>query len=361
MNLKLIRLFVPSILYIFLSQLCWAESPYMASAIEAFNKGNYSEAVGLLGAAKPAEFENPVWHYYMANALVKLHQKEEAIKEYKMAMDLAPAGQLKQYCQLALQALVPTPVAPPTHESVGGGKPAAQVELPSGPPVRLVASQQPHVISLLCGCPLCHRLDLILTDLQSKYGNDVKFTRTMMRTPDKKEVVELDPQVQDVLKKYSIRECPSVIVFNSQGAMQNVFSNYIPADQLTKVVDDMAKTSPVQHFKKLSDESLDSRRQAIVDEFNAQVSHDQLRLDQEIKQIESDADQQMSQLRGGATYSVGRYRGYMPGQQTQIDDIQNEAKNKIETLRNDFERRKQAWSKAADEKIHALESTQTSK
>jgi thiol-disulfide isomerase/thioredoxin len=333
----------------------------MASAIEAFNKGKYSEAIGLLGAAKPIEFENPVWHYYMANALVKVHQKDEAIKEYKMAMDLAPAGQLKQYCQLALQALVPTPVAPPTHETAGGAKPASPVESPSGPPIQLLASQQPHVISLLCGCPLCHRLDLILTDLQSKYGNDVKFTRTMMRTPDKKDVVELDQQVQDVLKKYSIRECPTVIVFNSQGAMQNVFSNIIPADQLIKVVDDMAKTSPVQHFKKLSDQSLGSRRQAIVDEFNAQVSHDQLRLDQEIKDIEADADQQISQLRDGSTFRAGGRHSYFPGDQSQIQQIQNDARDKIQKLRDDFERRKQDWSKAADEKIHALESTQTSK
>jgi hypothetical protein len=47
----------------------------MNSAINAFNKGNYSEAVGLLGESKPTEFENPVWHYYMANALWRLNQK----------------------------------------------------------------------------------------------------------------------------------------------------------------------------------------------------------------------------------------------------------------------------------------------
>jgi hypothetical protein len=199
---------------------------------------------------------------------------------------------------------------------------------------------------MLCGCPLCHRLDLVLTDLQTKYGNQVRFTRTMMQTPGSKEVVELDEHVKELLKNYSRSKCPTVIVFNTQGSMQYVYSNNIPVPDLIKAVDELAKASPASQFGKLKNEGLDSRRQLIVNELNTTIAHDQLRLDEEIKQIETETDQQISDTRSS---------------QTQADQMWTEAKERIKKLRADFDRRKQDWTNAAEAKIKALESTQTAK
>jgi thiol-disulfide isomerase/thioredoxin len=351
---------------IFFALPSWSEDQnrFMNSAIEAFKKGNYSETVGLLGAAKPTEFDNPLWHYYMANALSHLNQKQGAIREYQMAMDLAPEGQLKQYCQAALHALA----SPPAAQAPAAQAPATEAPSNTTQPVPvmartpmeaiqalkrgqtfrvpLIASQQPQVLSMLCGCPLCHRLDLVLTDLQTKYGNQVRFTRTMMQTPGSKEVVELDEHVKELLKNYSRSKCPTVIVFNTQGSMQYVYSNNIPVPDLIKAVDELAKASPASQFGKLKNEGLDSRRQLIVNELNTTIAHDQLRLDEEIKQIETETDQQISDTRSS---------------QTQADQMWTEAKERIKKLRADFDRRKQDWTNAAEAKIKALESTQTAK
>jgi len=352
MRLNPIKALFPGIFLLFACRAGWADSPFLTNGIAAFNKGNYSEAYGLLGAAKPTEFENPVWHYYMANALVKLKQKDEAVKEYKLAMDLAPEGQLKEYCKLALQALQPG-VQPVRAANVAD---RTQPLAPSrATPV--VTSQQPQVISVLCGCPLCHRLDLILTDLQSKYGDKVKFTRSMGATPGTKGIVDPDGQLKDVLQKYPVSRCPTVLVFNTQGGLQRTFSDIIPADDLTKVVGDLASVSPSNKFATSSDQHLGSMRDTVVNDYNARVAHDQLRLDQEIKDIEAASQQQINDLQG--TRYRGRYAVY--DSQSQTQSIQAEAKSKIEALRADFERRKQEWSNEADAKIRALDSVQSSK
>jgi thiol-disulfide isomerase/thioredoxin len=345
------------ILSLFVSLPCWADSQYLTSGIDAFNKGNYSEAIGLLGAAKPQEFDNPVWHYYMANALVRLKQKGEALREYKMALDLAPEGQLKEYCKLAIRALDPQSV-PGTSQKAAGETSKAGAQLPARP-VLLQASQQPQVISVLCGCPLCARLELTLTDLQSKYGDKVKFTRTMRNTPGTKSVVDVDENLKEVFEKYSVHDCPTVLVFNSQGGVQKVFSNVIPTEELTRAVDDMAKISPATKFNRSDDQHVASLRDTVVNDYNSRVAHDQLRLDQEIKDIEKVSDQQISDIRDDSSGRRGRFGGY--NSQAQIQSIQDEAKAKIQQLRDDFERRKQDWTKEVDAKIHALESIQSSK
>jgi tetratricopeptide (TPR) repeat protein len=358
MHPKLNGLFALSLVSLFFSRPALADSPFLTNGIDAFKKGNYSEAVGLLGAAKPLEFDNPVWHYYMANSLFKLNQRADAIKEYKLAFDLAPQGQLKQYCQLALQSLDPATYATAAKRETGERAKTEVKDLMGRIPV--VASQRPEVVSVVCGCPLCRRLDMILTDLQTKYGDQVKFTRTQMKTPGTKDVVDFDNHLKDIFDKYSVRDCPTVMVFNSRGGMQNVYSNNIPAQDLMKVVGELAESSPSTQFKNLADDRMSSQRKTIVDEYNGKVAEDQLRLDEEIKQVEKDTDQQIADLRGSVSY--GRGRGYYAqNNQNQIEDLQNQAKAKIQALRDDSERRKQEWSKWADEKIHALDSTQTSK
>jgi tetratricopeptide (TPR) repeat protein len=80
-------------------------SEFLDKAIAAYNAGKYSEAMGLLGEAESRDFNDPVLHYYLANTLSHLDAKEEAIKEYKIALAMEPEGQIAQYCHDALRAL----------------------------------------------------------------------------------------------------------------------------------------------------------------------------------------------------------------------------------------------------------------
>jgi tetratricopeptide (TPR) repeat protein len=80
-----------------------AVSP-LEQAIKAYHAGNYTEAIGRFGQAESTEFNNPKLHYYLANALAKTNQKQDAIKQYKVALALEPTGQLAEYCRQDLQA-----------------------------------------------------------------------------------------------------------------------------------------------------------------------------------------------------------------------------------------------------------------
>ncbi len=82
-----------------------AGNEFLDKAIAAYNAGNYNEAMGLLGEAESRDFNDPVLHYYLANTLSHLDSKEEAIKEYKIALAMQPDGQMAAYCHDALKAL----------------------------------------------------------------------------------------------------------------------------------------------------------------------------------------------------------------------------------------------------------------
>ena len=71
-----------------------ASDPKLDQGIREYNAGHYSEAVSLFNVAQTSEFNNPVLHYYLANALAKINMTKDAIKEYKVAMALQPEGQL---------------------------------------------------------------------------------------------------------------------------------------------------------------------------------------------------------------------------------------------------------------------------
>lgn len=91
-------------------QNAFAENKFLLEGISKYNAGEYSDAVGLLGAAENSEYNNAILHYYMADALLHLNQKETAIREYKIAMALEPQGKMAQYCESALRSLGALPV-----------------------------------------------------------------------------------------------------------------------------------------------------------------------------------------------------------------------------------------------------------
>lgn len=77
----------------------------LKEGIKAFKAGDFKTAIGLLGSAQSTDFNNPVLHYYMANAFVRLGRREPCIREYRIAYALAPDQEVGQNSKRALIAL----------------------------------------------------------------------------------------------------------------------------------------------------------------------------------------------------------------------------------------------------------------
>jgi tetratricopeptide (TPR) repeat protein len=80
----------------------FSDSPFLSQGISDYDKGDYSAAVGHFGEAASSDFNEPVLHYYMANAYVHLNQSESAIREFRIAYALAPQGEIGKLCKLGL-------------------------------------------------------------------------------------------------------------------------------------------------------------------------------------------------------------------------------------------------------------------
>jgi len=327
--------------------------------IALFNKGKYMEALGLFNQAKSTNSDNPMLHYYMASALMKLNQKEDAIREYKMTLLLDPNGRLASYCQTALQSLgaaeAPAPKAAPPAKATGkaGVPPKGAAALRGGkrpgesnsagwnpePPVKVSTPQTPQVISVLCGCPLCHRLDLILTDLNTKHGDNVEFTRTMMSAGDDK--------TKELIKKFSINRCPTVLLIGTDGQPAREFTGVIPERDLHEHIGELAKMSPKTRLTSVEDKYFAEQRKMVVSEVDSRVAHDQIRVDHTIKQIQQEADDDIAALL--LTRDVDR--------EAKRELIKNDMERRTKSVRDDFERRKREWYAAADARIKALQAT----
>lgn len=94
-----------TIAWLALSTLPVSASAALDSGIKEYNAGNYQRAIGLFGQAESTDFNNPVLHYYLANALAKTNKIPDALKQYKVAMAMEPTGQLANYCRDAIAAL----------------------------------------------------------------------------------------------------------------------------------------------------------------------------------------------------------------------------------------------------------------
>ncbi len=82
-----------------------AEHPLLRQGIAEYNAGDYSSAIGHLGQVLTAEFNNAILHYYMANAFLHLKQKDDAIREFRIAHALAPDKEVGRLCHQALTYL----------------------------------------------------------------------------------------------------------------------------------------------------------------------------------------------------------------------------------------------------------------
>jgi len=93
-------------------------------AIDAYNKADYQRCTTLLEAACLASLANdPTAHYYLANALVKLHRVKEAKAHYETAVNLAPNTALSKYAIAGLANLGGSARGP---ASAAGAKPVSE-------------------------------------------------------------------------------------------------------------------------------------------------------------------------------------------------------------------------------------------
>jgi tetratricopeptide (TPR) repeat protein len=307
-----------------------AASPFLEDGIKEYNAGHFQEAVGLFGQAQSAEFNNPVLHYYLANALSRMNQTKEAIKEYRIAIALQPEGQMATFCQQALRSLG---AAPPVAST-------KSLTIPRGLETQIAASAmpKPQIIGFLCGCPLCYRIELIMTDLQKKYGDRITFTRAVRNTSDVAE--------QMLAQRYNVTECPTVLVLDSGGTAMANRSGAVAQSDLQRDAEKLVAAMPYPTAS-ASDDRTESARQSIMAEAQARVATDQRRLQEELKMIQTETNQKIS--------DISRYRGYNYHQE--IEEIQNEAAHTMESLRRDFERRQKEVFAAADSKLQALSNT----
>ncbi len=388
----------------------------LTKAISEYNRGNYPNAIGLFGQAESTEFNNPILHYYLANALAKTNQKADAIKEYKVALAMAPQGQMAAYCRQGLVALgekgddtgaakkpktgtgplaftytfdargIPTDIegkfAPDgsyrlhkmsegvwTLKEIRHAKDLVICTIPV--PVRLdgriigtffvdaqgdmtytgadrvrhvihpdgsvedPSRNRPNAISqtgsggaevvvTLCGCPLCHRIELIVVDLRRKYGDRVRFTVSSTDTHTASSAITAD--------------CPQVQFMNGSGRSLFTETGNIQEPQLYKDVEMLLADGLGTPTLSAADRSIAQQVLTITQEAEVRIAESQVQLTRQIQQIRE--DERLSQLED-------RYRRTDSSSQSSPD-------HRIQYLKQDFERKQKDIRAAAKSRIEAL-------
>lgn len=339
-----------------------AANPALNQAIAAYNQGKYIESLGLFNKAKSTDSDNPLLHYYMASALVKINQKPDAIREYKLTMALDPGGNLGKLAETSLNALEGAKAAVPTATSKltpatkvpnaatksqgaadpsGGRLPYVPGRANSEPPRadKVRADQTPQVVALLCGCPKCQQLELLMTDLYTKYADKIEFVRLMQSSKD--------PATLAMVKKYSLSTCPTILLVSNTGEPAREFLNLISDRDVTREVELLAKNSRTNRLKSVAEQKMAEQRKLIVDEVDARVSHDELRVNNSIRQIQTDLANDIQSLQIRDTRE----------KEAAIEVMNKEAQRKQDFLKQDFERRKKEYYAAAEARINGLQST----
>ena len=101
----------------------------------------------------------------MGNALLRLDKKSDAIREYRMARDLQPHGQIAQFCEAALRKLeVP--------------KPAIAAK---GSATTKVSLKQPQLIYVLAKDPLSAKLESFRANAAREISRSTDFHKNQFR------------------------------------------------------------------------------------------------------------------------------------------------------------------------------------
>jgi hypothetical protein len=101
----LLALSASMFLVVYCSSAALSVNKHLLQGIQDYRDGDFTTAAGNLGAAMSTEFNNPMLHYYMGNCCVHLKQMETAVREFRIAYALDPAGQVGKFAKQALDYL----------------------------------------------------------------------------------------------------------------------------------------------------------------------------------------------------------------------------------------------------------------
>lgn len=309
-------------IWIWLAGSALAGSP-MDEGIAEFNAGHYDKAVTLFGEAEPTNFNDPVFHYYLGSALVKVNAKPDAIKQFKLALDLEPTGKVADYCKKALENL--------SDKKTKGGHDRDHLNGTGG--------QTPQVFAVECGCPLCDRLNVILADVHRLYGDRVQITRFEPLENHRAYLTAEQAKNQAIVDRYNVSQCPTVLFFGDDGQLANQMSGVITDADMWRQV--RAITEHAQGPAAVDPKVLDMRT-TIMREAEAKVADSKREEEDELQHLKTRADQDISDLSG--------YRGRAYG----IQQIEMDLNRRTNQIRADFEKRQQQIMDEANNRINSI-------
>jgi tetratricopeptide (TPR) repeat protein len=282
---------------------------YLSDAIKEYNAGHYEKAIGLFGAAEQNNFNDPVFHYYLANAYLKTNRTADAVKHYKIALAMQETGQVAEFCKAALEKLQPvSPASSAKARSATTGAESGGQQLP-----------EMHVSE--CGCVMCHRLELLLTQVEAKYHG-----RLIIKRSDSNLVDLRKGSIPTSLKP--LTTCPTVTFFDSQGHQSAFLYGDISEQELWQKIELIAQSAgPVRLTA--SETKIVELRTAIAEDANKRVAEAQRLLETEVAREESSARQRQRDL----SHTDGNFRA-------QYDDISRELTERMARLNADFEKHK---------------------
>jgi tetratricopeptide (TPR) repeat protein len=309
------------------SDFAWSDSP-MDQGIAAYNAGHFDQAVGLLGEAEPTNFNNPILHYYLGNALAHTNHRADAIKQYKLALVLDPSDQLASYCQTAIKNLDPKSAAS------AGAKPGT-ADKPT------LAGQTPQVFAVLCGCPLCIHMELTLRDLQKTYGDKVLITHLLRNAVASASKLDLPAETgmesaknDAIIKRYQADvSCPTLLFFGPDGQLSNKMSGVIADVDMSRQLD-IITGSGGSTAGATTNKHVDDMRATIMREAQARLADAQRSQEAALQRIQQRAQQDRADTPIFRASSYAR-RQIDIDMQKQMEQVKADFAKKQEDILND--------------------------
>jgi hypothetical protein len=300
---------------------CVAASKILSKGIEAYNAGHYQKAIGLFGQAQATEFSNPVLHYYLANALSRVNQKTDAIKEYRIALALQPDGQMGQYCTAALESLGALPGPGKNADKSGSKKEPTDTAENLNDAINAIHKETEEKIS-----QEKQRIKAELARLRAEqpergpggppnpFGGNFRSPAEELDQNKSQKISKLTAELEH--KTFEIRAAANARISALKSASAG--KNGVPSAY------------------RVSDNA--SRVEAIYKEAEARITDQEKHVDLEIKRIQTEASQEMMM---DSPWNRHAYR--------------SEAQKKIDRLRSELERRKMEIQADAKARVDAVD------
>jgi tetratricopeptide (TPR) repeat protein len=309
-----------------------ATSP-LDGGIQEYNKGHYREAIGLLGAAEKTEFNNPVLHYYLAISLAKLNEKESAIQQYKMALDLDPPEQLAAYCHAALSAYGVEKAAP-TSPVFSPRSNATSPAVPETISPRRVVS----IIGVFCHCPLCYRLQKIVAEMQREFHGNLIVTE--IDKDDK------DRHSQELIQQYN-RGCPTLVILDEGGQTIQFADGATSEATIERAIQQGLRSGSNQDNRQYVNP-------AIMEEAQTKVREQETLLQIEIQKVNDDTNHQIADLKQANKQYENRVAEPFTGGYNQFQQLEDDMQAQIAQIKQDGQDRIDKLKKVFDAKKKAL-------